>query len=169
MHCAQRGDALRSRRMVAQRERLARAEYYVELLVGVLLASRTPKATIAGMCPSVVTGCLDCNDHLNLKGRSASRLTAQPWFIMLHALLRASQLVPAHRRVLSSIIAGRFAQSPTKEDSARYRRSLEQSSKKWLRQLESMGLPESIMRDAREEAPQLVESKLTARTAFTWA
>ena len=68
----------------------------------------------------------------------------------------------------ASLPAGRFAQSPSKEDPARYRHSLEQSSKKWLRQLESMGLPASIMRDAREEAPQLVESKMKARTAFAW-
>ena len=37
-------------------------------------------------------------------------------------------------------VVGRFAQSPQKGDTALYRRSLEQSSKKWLRQLESMGL-----------------------------
>ncbi len=74
----------------------------------------------------------------------------------------------SRRRPLSGVLIDRFAQSPSKEDPALYRRSLEQSSKKWLRQLKSMGLPESIMRDAQEEAPQLVESKLKARTAFTW-
>ena len=69
---------------------------------------------------------------------------------------------------MTSVLACRFAQSPSKEDPARYRHSLEQSSKKWLRQLASMGLPESVMRDAHEEAPQLVESKLKARAGFTW-
>ncbi len=76
--------------------------------------------------------------------------------------------LPARPCSLRTVLIGRFAQSPSKEDPALYRRSLEQSSKKWLRQLESMGLPASIMRDAREEAPQLVESKLKARTTFTW-
>lgn len=62
----------------------------------------------------------------------------------------------------------RFAQSPEKEDSSLYLQYLQENSQKWLKQLDTMGLPASVMKEALEEAPRMVEEKSRARRDFCW-
>lgn len=62
----------------------------------------------------------------------------------------------------------RFAQSPEKEDASLYLQHLQENSKKWLKQLDTMGLPASVMAEALGEAPRMVEEKSRARRDFSW-
>jgi len=61
-----------------------------------------------------------------------------------------------------------FAQSPKKLD-LEVRRTFEQRTMdRWVRQLETMGLPASVMREAHDEAPRLVDAKIKLYEDWSW-